>query len=147
MSKQKAAEAFDTFVDFLESFEGLKDRPQRAKMIYPLEEVQLLILLGVISGSECWVEIDQYGEKKRALLCCFRLFQNGTPSYDQPGDIFALLDAWQFQTCFVAWVASLTGSGPETVRVISNNSFYSPYECTAGEIHIVGRIRWFAREI
>ena len=38
-------------------------------------------------------------------------------------------------------------SDPPAVRVISDNSFYSPYERSAEEIHIIGRIRWFAREI
>ena len=117
MAKQKAAEAFDTVVDFLESFEGLEDPRQRAKVLYPLDEVLLLVLLGVISGCESWVEIARYGEKKRALLRRFRPFKDGTPSHDQLGDIFAVLDAGQFQTCFVAWVAGLTGSGPETIAI------------------------------
>ena len=38
-------------------------------------------------------------------------------------------------------------SDPPAVRVISDNGFYSPYERSAEEIHIIGRIRWFAREI
>jgi len=117
LAKQKAAEAFDTVVDFLESFEGLEDPRQRAKVLYPLDEVLLLVLLGVISGCESWVEIARYGEKKRALLRRFRPFKDGTPSHDQLGDIFAVLDAGQFQTCFVAWVAGLTGSGPETIAI------------------------------
>lgn len=37
-------------------------------------------------------------------------------------------------------------SGPSTVRMISDNKHYPAYECTVDEIHIVGRIRWFARE-
>ncbi len=41
----------------------------------------------------------------------------------------------------------IPNSDPPAVRVISDNGFYSPYERTADEIHIVGRIRWFAREI
>ena len=41
----------------------------------------------------------------------------------------------------------IPSSDPPAVRVISDNSFYSPYERTADEIHIIGRIRWFAREI
>lgn len=106
---RKAAEAFDTIVDFLESFEGLDDPRQRGKVLYPLDEVLLLVLLGVIAGCESWVEIARYGEKKLALLRRFRAFKDGTPSHDQLGDIFAVLDAEQFQTCFVAWVTSLTG--------------------------------------
>ncbi len=60
---EKAAEAFDTIVDFLESFEGFDDPRQRGKVLYPLDEVLLLVLLGVIAGCESWVEIARYGEK------------------------------------------------------------------------------------
>lgn len=41
----------------------------------------------------------------------------------------------------------IPGSDPVAVRIISDNSYYSPYERTVDEIHIIGRIRWFAREI
>jgi hypothetical protein len=36
---------------------------------------------------------------------------------------------------------------PPRVRIISDNPLYSPYEGTAEEVNIIGRIRWFAREI
>lgn len=117
LATEKAAETFDTIVDFLESFEPLEDPRQRGKVLYPLDEVLLLVLLGVIAGCESWVEIARYGEKKLALLRRFRPFEDGTPSHDQLGDIFAVLDAEQFQTCFVAWVTSLTGLGPEIVAI------------------------------
>ena len=38
-------------------------------------------------------------------------------------------------------------SDPPAVRVISDNKHYPEYERTAEEIHIIGRIRWFAREM
>ena len=38
-------------------------------------------------------------------------------------------------------------SDPPAVRVISDNKHYPEYERTAEEINIIGRIRWFAREI
>lgn len=41
----------------------------------------------------------------------------------------------------------IANSDPPAVRIISDNRLYSPYERSAEEIHIVGRIRWFAREI
>ena len=117
LATQKAVEAFDTIVDFLESFEELEDPRQRGKVLYPLDEVLLLVLLGVIAGCESWVEIARYGEKKLEFLRRFRPFKDGTPSHDQLGDIFAVLDAEQFQACFVAWVAGLTGLGPEIVAI------------------------------
>ena len=59
----KAAEAFDKIVDFLESFEDLADPRQRGKVLYPLDEILLLVLLGVLAGCESWVEIARFGDK------------------------------------------------------------------------------------
>jgi phage repressor protein C with HTH and peptisase S24 domain len=38
-------------------------------------------------------------------------------------------------------------SDPPRVRIISDNSRYTPYECTAEEVNIVGRVRWYGREV
>lgn len=38
-------------------------------------------------------------------------------------------------------------SDPPRVRIISDNHQYSPYECTAEEVNIVGRVRWYGREM
>jgi len=41
----------------------------------------------------------------------------------------------------------IPNSDPSAFRVISDNGLYSPYERTADEINIIGRIRWFGREM
>ncbi len=56
--------AIDEVVDFLESFQALEDPRQRGKVLYPLDEVLLLVLLGVTAGCYCWVEIARFGDKK-----------------------------------------------------------------------------------
>ncbi len=112
-----ANEAFNQIVDFLEHFTDLDDPRQRATVLYPLDEVLLLCLLGVPAGCESWVEIAKYGERKLTFLRRFRPFTDGTPSHDQRGDIFAALDAEQFQHCFIAWAASLTGRGADIVAI------------------------------
>jgi phage repressor protein C with HTH and peptisase S24 domain len=38
-------------------------------------------------------------------------------------------------------------SDPPSVRIISDNAHYTPYECTADEVNIVGRVRWYGREL
>src|SRR3984893_12546863 len=112
-----AAQGFDQVVEFLESFEALEEHRQRAKVLYPLDEVLLLVLLGVLAGCESWVEIAKFGEKKLDLLRRFRPFEDGTPSHDQLGDIFAALDAEMFQRCFISWVASLTTLGADIIAI------------------------------
>ncbi len=114
--------AFDEAIVFLDYFEGLPDPRQRAKVIYPLDEVLLLCLLAVLAGAESIVDIARFGEKKRDLLRRFRRFADGTPSHDQLGTILATLDAERFQQCFAAWVAGLTGTPAEVVAIDGKTS-------------------------
>jgi predicted transposase YbfD/YdcC len=94
---------------FLSYFNDLPDPRQAVKVVYPLDEVLLLALLGVLAGAEAFTDIARFGDKKLALLRRFRPYRDGTPPHDRIGDIFAALDAEHFQRCFVAWVAAVTG--------------------------------------
>ncbi|GLR67432.1 ISAs1 family transposase [Acidocella aquatica] len=107
---------------FLEYFEDLPDPRQRGKVMYPLDEVLLLALLAVLAGAETFVDIARFGTKKLPLLRRFRPFLDGTPSHDHLGDIFASLDAEQFQRCFVAWVTALTGAPAEVIAIDGKTS-------------------------
>jgi predicted transposase YbfD/YdcC len=113
--------AFAEAVVFLSYFKELKDPRQQGKVTYPLDEILLLCLLAVLAGAETFVDIALFGCKKRELLRRFRPFKDGTPAHDHLGDIVAVLDAEQFQRCFVAWVAALTGA-PEGVIAIDGKT-------------------------
>jgi len=93
--------------DFLTHFEGIKDPRQARKVVYPLDEVLLLVLCAVISGAQGWVSIALYGQKKLDLLRRFLPFEDATPSHDQLGILFSRLDMEQFQHCFMTWIGSL----------------------------------------
>jgi predicted transposase YbfD/YdcC len=102
---------------FLYYFRDLLDPRQRGKVTYPFAEVLLLCLLAVLGGADSFVDIARFGERKLDLLRRFLPFRDGTPSHDQLGDIFATLDAEQFQRCFVAWVVALTGLPAEVIAI------------------------------
>jgi predicted transposase YbfD/YdcC len=104
-------------VVFLSHFKDLEDPRQRGKVVYPLEEILLLCLLAVLAGAETIVDIARFGQKKLSLLRRFRAFGDGTPAHDHLGDILATLEAEQFQRCFVAWVAALTGVAAEVIAI------------------------------
>ncbi len=107
---------FDETVVFLRHFNDLKDPRQQGKVDYPLAEILLLCLIAVLAGAETITDIGLFG-----LLRRFRPFANGTPAHDHLGDILAVLDHEQFQRCFVAWVAALTGT-PEGVIAIDGKT-------------------------
>ena len=138
---EKAAADFGAISEtivFLEYFKDLPDPRQLGKVVYPLDEVLLLCLLAVLGGAETFVDIARFGEKKLDLLRRFRPFRDGTPSHDHLGDIFATLDAEQFQRCFVAWVAALTGA-PADVIAIDGKTLRRSYQKKGAKapIHMV----------
>jgi predicted transposase YbfD/YdcC len=116
-AQAQADRAHDQVIEWLQHFEPLEDPRQSGKVWYPLDEVLLLCLLAVIAGAEGWVEVAEFGKAKLDFLRRFRPFANGTPSHDQLGDLYAALDAEAFQSCFIAWVGSLTSLGPDIVAI------------------------------
>jgi predicted transposase YbfD/YdcC len=130
--------AFGEAVSFLRHFQDMPDPRQRGKVTYPLDEVLLLCLLAVLAGAETFVDIARFGEKKLEFLRRFRSFRDGTPSHDHLGDIFATLDAEQFQRCFVSWVAWLMGAPAEVIAIDGKTSRRS-YQKKGGAapIHMV----------
>lgn len=134
----EACAGFDETVVFLSYFKGLTDPRQCGKITYPLQEILLLCLLAVLAGAETFVDIALFGERKLDLLRRFRPFKNGTPAHDHLGDILAVLDATEFQRCFVAWVASLAGV-PEGVIAIDGKTVRRSHDRAGAKaaIHMV----------
>ena len=93
---------FGETIVFLRHFEDLADPRQKGKVVYPLDEILLLCLLAVLAGADTFTDIALFGCKKLEFLRRFRPFSGGTPTHDHLGDIIAVLDAEQFQRCFVA---------------------------------------------
>jgi len=133
--------AISEAIVFLDYFKDLPDPRQPGKVVYPLDEVLLFCLLAVLGGAETFVDIARFGEKKVNLLRRFRPFRDGTPSHDHLGDIFATLDAGQFQRCFVAWVAALTGT-PADVIAIDGKTLRRSYQKKGAKapIHMVSAV-------
>ena len=129
--------ALSEAVVFLNHFKDMSDPRQRGKVMYPLEEVLLLALLAVLAGAESFVDIARFGRMKLVLLRRFRRFLDGTPSHDHLGDIFAALDAEQFQRCFVAWTASLIGVPTGVVAIDGKTARRSGGKAGKGAIHMV----------
>jgi len=79
-------------------------------------------------GAETFVDIALFGQMKLEFLRRFRPFRDSTPSHDHLGDIFASLDAGQFQQCFAAWVASVTEHRPASSPSMEDVAPFLPEE-------------------
>ena len=122
-------------IEFLGSFEALDDTRQQAKVLYPLPEILLLCLCAVLGGADSWVEVALYGRHKLEFLRRFLPFAHGVPSHDQLGNVFARLDAQQFQSCFIAWVERFT-SAVRGVVAVDGKTLRRSFDRAAEQVRI-----------
>ena len=94
-------------VAFIDYFSGLQDPRQAGKVLFPLGEIMLLMLCGVLAGAEGFVEIVRWGEINLDFLRRFLPYEKGIPSHDAVNDLFNALDHDAFRDSFVAWAQGL----------------------------------------
>jgi predicted transposase YbfD/YdcC len=102
---------------WLEFFEEVPEPRQKAKVLYPLSELLLCCLVGVLCGAEGWVEVEEYGEAKLDFLRRFLPFAHGIASHDTFSDVFNALDRERFKVAFIAWAAALQENVREIVAI------------------------------
>jgi predicted transposase YbfD/YdcC len=73
-----------------------------------LHDILVITILATICGADNWVDINEFGEAKYDWLSTFLELPNGVPSHDTFGRVFSILDSEQFESCFCAWIKSLS---------------------------------------
>nr|WP_035627828.1 ISAs1 family transposase [Herminiimonas sp. CN] len=96
-------------ISLLEAFEELSD-PRARECAYQLEELLLAAICAVISGAESWTSVVEWSQMKLDWLRQHLPFAKGIASHDTFGRVFSLLDAKQFEACFMRWISGLCPS-------------------------------------
>lgn len=107
---------------FISHFKGLEDpRAQGRNFRHELTDIISIVILGSICGADNWAEIVSFADSKRDWLKSFLALPNGIPSDDTFRRVFSLLDAEQFEICFVSWAKSLSDlmDGPVCKEIVS----------------------------
>lgn len=114
-------------VAFIDHFSGLSDPRQAGKVLYPLNEIMLLVLCGELAGADGFADIAEWGEFHLDFLRRFLPFKHGIPCHDVLNDLFNALDHALFRDCFIAWAEGLRRiipelPGPEVIAVDGKTS-------------------------
>ncbi|WP_238314514.1 ISAs1 family transposase, partial [Methylobacterium crusticola] len=102
-------------------------RRPHATRLHSLEAILIITILGTICGAHNWVEIEQWGQSRRAWLCEFLHLPHGIPSHDTFGRVFALLDPESLHQAFVAWMSALCHLCEEIISLHGKTTLGSLY--------------------
>lgn len=119
-----------------DAFGDLKD-PRSRSPEHLLSELLVVAIAAILSGADSWVGIATWGEAKIEWLRQYLKLANGVPSHDTFGRVFAMLDAKQFEACFVRWVGGLCQGLEGKVVAIDGKTVRRSHRLGQGAIHLV----------
>ncbi|MCK5775271.1 MAG: ISAs1 family transposase, partial [Bacteroidales bacterium] len=114
-------------------------RTNKGNYFYPLNEILLLVISAVISGANGWTSIELFGKAKSDWLKQFFPYENGIPSHDVLGKLFARLNPKEFTDCFTNWVNSIADLTKDEVVAIDGKTIRNSNDDTSckSAIHLV----------
>lgn len=92
---------------FFSVFETLEDPRSDKGKKYPLMDVIILALYGVLIGFEDFTNMSYYLKKREKELMERLCLEKGVPSHDVFSDVFRALDIEAFMGLFVKWVKNI----------------------------------------
>lgn len=102
---------------FLDHMRVVPDHRIAGMVTYPLDEVLLATLVGVVCGADDWDGVEEVATGALDWLRAFLPFADGVPTAQTLRKVFRLLDAQALQRGFAAWAASLRAEAREVIAV------------------------------
>lgn len=120
-------------------FSELKDPRRVCLNDHPLINIITIALCAIIAGAETWTDVASFGENKQVWLSRFLDLEQGIPSHDTFGRVFARLDPEQFRASFLSWVQAVFATTQGQVIAIDGKKLRHSYDKTLGKaaIHMV----------
>jgi len=76
---------------------------------HDLKEMIVMAICAVLCGCDDWVDVADWCAEEEGWLRTFLVLAKGPPSHDTFGEVFRVLDAKVFESCFRQWIASIVG--------------------------------------
>jgi predicted transposase YbfD/YdcC len=92
-----------------EAFSQVKDHRQGPAVRHDLKEMIVMAICAVLCGCDGWVDVADWCEEEEGWLRTFLVLAKGTPSHDTFGEVFRVLDAQVFESCFRQWITRIVG--------------------------------------
>lgn len=122
-----------------EAFSSLKDpRVERHKR-HQLIDIIVLTICAVISGSDGWEAIQQFGKNKQEWFKKWIDLENGIPSHDCIARVISRIDSAKMAECFITWANGISELTKGEVVAIDGKTARHSYDRKnkLGAIHMV----------
>ena len=88
-------------------FRALSDPRQQGKVNHRLADMVAIALCAALCGVDSWADVERFAYMKEDWFRRFLKLENGIPSHDTFGRVFARLDTEEFYECLQRWIESL----------------------------------------
>jgi predicted transposase YbfD/YdcC len=88
-------------------FEDLTDPRVERTRAHDLFELVVVALCGTIAGADSWADVERFGKGRLTWLRTFLRLENGVPSHDTFGRVFARLDPAELVAALGRWLKEL----------------------------------------
>jgi hypothetical protein len=94
--------------NFIIHFRSIEDRRAEGRTDYPLLEILFLCISAIVSGSDGWEDIKDFGRAKLAWLRKYFPYKNGIPTHDTVARVISRISPKALQKSFIGWVNAIT---------------------------------------
>lgn len=124
---------------FLDHMRVVPDHRIAGMVAYPLDEVLLATLVGVVCGADDWEGVEEVATGALGWLEGFLPFKNGIPTAQTLRKVFRLLDTEALQRGFAAWTASLRAEAAREVIAVDGKTLRGSKTSADGKgaLHVV----------
>lgn len=105
MSKDNIQKALTQ--SLIATFSELEDPRVEGRCAYPLIDIVVIVLCGLICGAKYWSQMEELALQRQRWLKKFLKLENGIPSFKTLSRVMSLIPATSFEACFRCWAASI----------------------------------------
>jgi len=114
-------------------FESISNYRVFRETNHSLIEMVFLTLCAVLCDANSWADVERFGKSKLNWLRKYKNFENGIPSHDTLGRVFAKLDSAEFYNALQAWAIELAGSLKGQTVAVDGKTLCGSFDTETGK--------------
>lgn len=126
----------------IEHFSSIPDPRLNRRKLHKLGDIFFITLCAVICGANDWVAVEAFGKAKKSWFDELLDLENGIPSHDTFGNVFAAIDTQKFSECFSRWVMDLTELSGENIIAIDGKCLRRSMDKASNKVAIYMVSAW-----